>query len=95
VKFAFILFALFYLVGFVLLGYASWAAWKSSAAGRWPRTKGVVTRCEVKTSSGGKGGVTYRVEVEYTYEVARRSYTGDRLAYGYAGGGNHDVQHQI
>ncbi len=86
---------LLFAVGIGLLGYALWTAWRSLAAAHWQVAPGTITSCELAEHSDGEGGRTYQVKVEYKYSVGGQEFTGDRLAFGYAGSSGHDAHQQI
>ena len=48
---------------------------------RYPVATGTVTRSEVKTSTGSKGGTTYSALIEYKFKVGERTFFGKRLRY--------------
>lgn len=77
--------SVFYVVGFGLLGYSLISARRSIAAASWPRARGVITHCELVSSTDGEGGTTEKVNVAYTYLIGTKSYSGSRLAFGYSG----------
>lgn len=41
-------------------------------------TDGTITKCEVETRHGSKGGKTHHLHVEYSYSVDNHAYVGDR-----------------
>ncbi|MGL6074804.1 MAG: DUF3592 domain-containing protein [Fimbriiglobus sp.] len=75
------LFGVFYLVGFYLLWYAVWNAWRSRQAAKWPITPGTVSHVEVIETPGED--TYYQVKVEYHYSVDGEVYQGSNLAFGY------------
>ena len=77
--------SVFYLVGFGLLGYSVLSAKRSLAAANWPRARGTITHCEMVSSTDGEGGTTEKVNVQYTYLIGTKSFSGSRLAFGYGG----------
>ena len=86
--------SIFYAVGFGLLGYGLWSAWRSTEAASWPTTDGTVTKTELKENSDGEG-TSYQVQVEYSYAVAGNNYHGSRLAFGYAGSSGREAHAEI
>ena len=93
---AFILFIeLFYAVGIFMLAYGLWAAWRSTAVGRWSTAPGRVTSCSLDRKSDNDGGHTYEVKVAYEYAVNGRAYTGSRVAFGYGSGGGREQHRQL
>jgi hypothetical protein len=92
----FILFiGLFYAVGIFMLGYGLWAAWRSTAAGRWSTAPGTVTSCSLERKSDSDGGDTYEVKVAYAYAVNGRPYTGTRVAFGYGSSSGREAHRKI
>ncbi len=88
--------SVFYLVGFGLLGYGAWSAWRSTQAANWPTVSANIAQLSVHENSDSEG-VTYEVKVLYQYAVDGVNYEGSRLAFGYAGSGSrksHDEIHQ-
>ena len=47
----------------------------------WEEVPCWIETAELKTSSGSKGGTTYRVEASYHYEFDRHSYHGDEVSF--------------
>jgi hypothetical protein len=86
--------SVFYLVGFGVLGYAVWSAWRSTQVASWPTTQGIVTNLALKESSDNDG-TTYEVQVEYDYTVAGTLYRGSRLAFGYTASSGRDAHMAI
>jgi len=90
----FVLFiSVFYVVGFVMLGFALWALHRSMRAGDWPVASGSITDLNLKETRDE--GTTYEVQVEYTYMVAGQAYHGSRLAFGYGGSSGREAHRQI
>ena len=85
---------LFYLVGFGVLGYGLWAALRSTQAGDWPTTPGVIQEVTLEHDTDGDG-TTYEVKVRYAYFVEGREYEGTRLAFGYGGSGGFAAHEEI
>ncbi len=48
----------------------------------YPTAVGTVTKSEVESHRGSKGGRTYSPKISYTYRVDGKNYTGDRYRYG-------------
>jgi len=55
-----------YLIGFGVLGYGVWSAWRSTRSATWPTAHGIVTNIALKENSDSEG-TTYQVHVEYDY----------------------------
>ena len=47
----------------------------------WESADGIVENSYVSTSTGGEGGTTYCLHVDYRYTVDGRTYSGDRISY--------------
>tara|TARA_B100001564_G_scaffold167664_1_gene140799 strand:- start:1121 stop:1765 length:645 start_codon:yes stop_codon:yes gene_type:complete len=47
----------------------------------WEPADGIVENSYVSTSTGGEGGTTYCLHVDYRYTVDGRTYSGDRISY--------------
>ena len=71
-----------------LVAVLLWRAWQDKQASvDWPWVEGVITQCEAEVDSPdphqGVGnqmlGMSWRLRLRYTYEVAGQPYTGDRL----------------
>lgn len=86
--------SVFYIVGFGMLGYGLWSMKRSTEAGSWPTTPGVIVSCAIDEDSDGDG-TTYRVVVEYSYNVGGVEYTNDQLAFGYTADSGHEVHREI
>ena len=73
-------------LGIVLLGIgAIWLwlwfgrpLWLIQQSARWVECPAVITHSELKASRGGKGGTTYRVIINYQYEIDGRKFVSDR-----------------
>ena len=76
--------SIFFLVGFGLLGWGLYSLYKAKAAAGWAETRGSIKSCELVEDSSGDG-TTWSVKVAFDYSVAGRSFSGNRLAFGYAG----------
>lgn len=65
---------------FVLVfdGVLAWQWYRQLEALSFPQTPGKIVKSSVETHRGNKGGSTYSIEVEFTYEVNGVKYTGDR-----------------
>jgi hypothetical protein len=85
--------SVFYFVGFSLLGYGLWSAYRSLRAGDWPSVEGSLTKVELVETHND--GTTWKVVPEYSYSVAGQHYDGSRLAYGYAGSNTRETHAQI
>ena len=68
---------------------------RSVQASRWPSAAAHLLTAELKSQSGSKGGITYRVLVRYEYSVNGIIYSGDRVAFGYLGTGSRGVHRSI
>lgn len=73
----------FYLIGFGVLGYGLYSAWRSTQAAAWPTTPGTITSLELKESFDADGS-SYGVRVQYAYTLDGEAYEGNRVAFGYA-----------
>lgn len=76
--------SIFFLVGFGLLGWGLYSLYKAKAAEGWAETRGLMKSCELIEDSSGDG-TTWSVKVAYDYTVDGRSFSGNRVAFGYAG----------
>jgi hypothetical protein len=92
-----VLFGIFYLIGFGLLGYGAWGAWRSTRAGTWPATLGSVTEVSLEQnhSSDAESGPTYEVKVRYSYTVNGVAYEGSRIAFGYGADGSQEAHAEV
>jgi len=79
-----ILISIFFLAGFGLLGGGLYFLYKAKTAEGWAETKGSIKSCELIEDSSGDD-TTWSVKVAYDYSVDGRSFSGDRVAFGYAG----------
>lgn len=86
--------SIFYIVGFVLLGYGLRSAHRSTKAADWPSTPGTITQLSVDVISGSED-TTYQVKAQYTYTVDGVAYEGNRLAFGYAATNVREVHDEI
>lgn len=86
--------SVFYTIGFSLLGYAVWNAWRSTLAATWPTTSGTIKQLSVDEHSHADGTI-YKVNVQYTYTVGGVAYEGSRLAYGYGGSSGREAHEEI
>ncbi len=50
---------------------------KGLLASGWPHVPCVVTQSGLRTSSGGKGGSQYSLDIRYRYKIGGREYIGD------------------
>ncbi len=73
---------LFVFVGLIVVGIGIWIFVKSIRAEYWPVTDGIVRSAEMKSHSSRHGRASYSAEVTYDYQVAGKSYTGDKVAIG-------------
>ena len=85
--------SVFYLLGFVVLGFGIWSARRSTQAANWPTTPGVLKNLALKENNND--GTTYEVQVEYAYTVAGTEYRGNRLAFGYAASSGSEAHTEI
>ena len=76
--------AVFYLIGFGIVGYGLASMRRSVKAASWPVADGTIEECRLVSQSEGDGGVTHEVKVRYRYEVAGVAYSNDKLAFGYS-----------
>ncbi len=86
--------SIFYVVGFVLLGYSLLSMKRSTEAATWPTTVGTIESCDLKSNSDGDG-TTYEVKVNYTYSVNGRELTNDVLAFGYSASSGFEAHQEI
>ncbi|GIW85843.1 MAG: hypothetical protein KatS3mg108_0167 [Isosphaeraceae bacterium] len=86
--------SVFYAVGFGLLGYGLWSAWRSVHAAAWPTAPGTITHLALEEHSGNED-TTYGVKVKYTYTVDGVAYEGSCLAFGYARSNRREAHEQI
>ena len=47
----------------------------------WNECMAKLSRCELLSHRGSKGGTTYKVEAEYRYTLKGKEYTGDRVGF--------------
>ena len=87
-------FAAFFALGLCILALGLWRARKATLAASWPTTSGSIDICELKCFSGGEQD-TYEVIVAYSYVVDGQQYVNNRLAVGYANGGDSDFHRKI
>src|SRR5688500_16747605 len=77
------LFVLIWTAGVALFdGVAGWTLWQQVRSYDFAEAAGVVTRSQLKSRPGSKGGTTYSLDVAYDYEVDGRRYTGTRYSHG-------------
>jgi hypothetical protein len=79
-------------VAFIALGVCLvvWTAvqlWLARVSVNWPWTRGTILTAEVYETETGDERARYRVALSYTYEVGGTRYTGKRVHFGYAIGG--------
>jgi hypothetical protein len=86
--------SVFYLVGFGILGYALWSAWRSTQAAAWPTTPGTIKELSLQENSDSEG-TSYEVKVKYAYMVDGVAYEGSRLAFGYTASSGKQAHNQI
>lgn len=84
----------FYAIGFGMLGFGLWGAWRSTQAGMWPTAPATITRLEVREDRDSDGS-TYEVKVAYTYKVDGLDYEGSRVAFGYGASSGRRAHHEI
>ena len=75
-------------VGFTITGWGCYCVIRAKHAAEWPSVEGKVNSCELLDTSD-VDGPSYRVEVNYSYEVSGRRYHGNRIGFGYARSNNH------
>lgn len=73
---------LFIVLGVGITGWGGWTLIRSVRTNDWPVTEGVIQSARQESHRGTKGGTTYSAEVTYTYQVAKASYTGSKIAIG-------------
>src|SRR5262249_17601824 len=86
--------SIFYAVGFGMLGFGIWSAWRSTQAAHWPTVPGTVSSLDLQTNSDSDG-TTYQVQVAYKYTVTESAYHSSRLAFGYTGSSGRDAHAEI
>ena len=73
------------LVGALIGGTSVWRGWQSRG---WPTVEGTITKSEVEVVASGVGGSGathtpyHRPDVEYSYWVDDKEYTGTRIFFG-------------
>jgi Protein of unknown function (DUF3592) len=67
-------------VGVVMAGMISHDLWGWSTARGWEPTPAEILDAQLVSSSGGRGGPTYRVTARYRYQSGGQVYTSDRVA---------------
>ncbi|MEI7437142.1 MAG: DUF3592 domain-containing protein [bacterium] len=75
-----VLFGLPFMAVGIIVGVMSWnmwSLWHKSAT--WSRVPAIVSQVELQTHHGDNGGVSYSVNCRYSYSVAGRKYTSDRV----------------
>ena len=88
-------FGLFFVVGFLILGFGARSLYLSKQAESWPTTPGTIVSSELTSSTDSDGDTTYRTEVSYTYDAMGRAFTGDKIAFGYAGSSGYAFHSEI
>ncbi|QDT52724.1 hypothetical protein Pan44_07360 [Caulifigura coniformis] len=86
--------SIFYIAGFVILGWVVRGAYQSTQAATWPTAAGTITSLEVDDVSDSDG-TAYEVKVHYSYSVAGTDYEGSRLAFGYGASSGWKAAQQI
>lgn len=76
-----LVFGLFYLAAFTMLGAAAWWGRRSHLAASWPTSRGTIRQISIRKSAS-KSGQRVRLDVEYTYSVRDVAYAGKRIAFG-------------
>jgi hypothetical protein len=76
-------FALFW-TGMVLLfdGVMAHGIYKQFDAQKYFTVTGTITRSEITSSRGSKGGTSYSADLAYRYDVGGQIFTGDRIRFG-------------
>jgi hypothetical protein len=85
---------LFFVVGFVILGYGLRSYFKGRESLSWPTAPATLTHCEIAEKSSDDS-TTWQVKVNYTYKALGTEYSGDRLAFGYSGTSSHETHEKI
>lgn len=86
--------SLFFLVGFGMLGYASYSLYKSKQAENWPLTDGKILSCKLRENIDSEGN-SYQAEVLYSYWAAGQTREGKKLAFGYSGSSSRQMHKEI
>lgn len=89
-----LLFGVFYVIGFLILGTGLWNAWRSTRPGTWPSTPATIQHLELQIKPGNECSM-YQVQVRYGYRVNDREYEGTRIAFGYASGSVREPHDEI
>jgi hypothetical protein len=76
--------SIFYAVGIGMLWFGIRNIARARTAHDWPATPAAIESCELAENSDSDGS-TWSVKVRYTYKVGARTFTGDRVAFGYTG----------
>lgn len=87
--------ALFFAVGFGVLGHGVWSLLQANRAKSWPTTPGRVENCTITESTDAESETSYTVEVDYSYTVNNRMYAGNRIAFGYSGSSGRPAHAEI
>ncbi len=72
-------------------GIAVWGLAKQLSTLRFDEAAGVVTKSKVEVDHDSEG-TSYRLDVEYSYEVDGVGFTNDRISYGMAWNGENEVE---
>lgn len=75
---------LFFVIGVALLFFASSRIWFFWQSRRWPCVTGVITRSEVRDVADDSGDLSEPC-LEYSFEVAGRTFTGSARRFGFNG----------
>lgn len=77
----------FLVAGVMLLVSGARGTRMTREARQWPTVDGTILTSRCTDYSDWDNGARYLAEVTYEYAVGERSYRGDRIAFGYDGGG--------
>ncbi len=69
------------IIGIVLLCCGIKVQLQRHRSAAWPSVTGVVINSEKKNDTTTDGGICYRPQVVYAYEVAAKKYVGDRISF--------------
>ncbi|WP_394561815.1 DUF3592 domain-containing protein [Aquipseudomonas alcaligenes] len=89
-----VMMAVFAGVGIMLLWSGISSLKKSIDAEDWPTTYAEVQRVEL-TEDSDSDGTTYKVEVEYSYQVGGQAYSGNIISSGYSGSSGQEPHLQV
>lgn len=86
--------SVFVLIGVAILFFAGRSYHLAQQAAHWPTTPGEITQSDFIVSTD-EDGSSYRTKVSYDYSVNGRTYTADRVAFGYSGSSGRSFHRKI